>query len=367
MTDKHEEKAKKEREAELAQASAQIMKHQAEQQSGKKGSDTEEIPVGVDIGTSKIVLCEKKKDQLQFSSQLNGFIPVDYSRFTEGILKQNRINYFGMDDQLLVYGEGAEVFASMMNLPMRRPMRSGMLNPKEPHSIDIIKQILNNLVASAANPTKLCFSIPGALKGSESDIIYHEAILKRHLSERGYESQSINEGLAVVLAELEDQNFTGMGISAGGGMCNVCLAYLSIPLISFSINKGGDYIDDAVASVTNEVNTRVRAIKENDLDLKKKPRNDVEDALHIYYDDLIWSLVQTVKKEFAKTSKLPQVDKPIQIVLSGGTVKPNGFREKFEACLKKESFPLAVSEIRLAEDPLLATAKGAFIAAMSEQ
>ena len=51
---------------------------------------------------------------------------------------------------------------------------------------------------------------------------------------------------------MEDDSFTGMGISAGGGMCNVCLAYLSVPLVSFSINKGGDYIDDATASVPGE-------------------------------------------------------------------------------------------------------------------
>ncbi|MFW3147052.1 MAG: DUF362 domain-containing protein, partial [Thermoplasmatota archaeon] len=49
----------------------------------------------------------------------------------------------------------------------------------------------------------------------------------------------------VVFSELEDENFTGLGISAGGGMCNVCLAYLSIPLVTFSITKGGDYLDDA--------------------------------------------------------------------------------------------------------------------------
>jgi hypothetical protein len=54
-------------------------------------------------------------------------------------------------------------------------------------------------------------------------------------------------------------------------MCNVCLAYLSVPLVSFSINKGGDYIDDATASVTGTINTRVRGIKENGFDLQKKP------------------------------------------------------------------------------------------------
>ena len=63
------------------------------------------------------------------------------------------------------------------------------------------------------------------------------------LDELGYEATSINEGLAVVYGELEDSNYTGIGISCGGGLCNVCLAYLSVPVLSFSIPKAGDYID----------------------------------------------------------------------------------------------------------------------------
>ncbi|MEA1933427.1 MAG: hypothetical protein U9N60_03205 [Thermodesulfobacteriota bacterium] len=35
---------------------------------------------------------------------------------------------------------------------------------------------------------------------------------------------SINEGLATVMSELAHDNFTGIGISMGGGMCNVCLS-----------------------------------------------------------------------------------------------------------------------------------------------
>ena len=34
-----------------------------------------------------------------------------------------------------------------------------------------------------------------------------------------------------------------------GGLCNVCLAYLSVPVFSFSIPKGGDFIDSSVAEV----------------------------------------------------------------------------------------------------------------------
>jgi hypothetical protein len=272
-----------------------------------------------------------------------------------------------MGDSLIVYGDGAEVFANMLNTETRRPMSRGLLNPKETNAIEIIQGILDDLVGDPAKPkAQVNFSIPAVAENYESDVIYHEAILKRHLEQKGYQARSTNEGMAVVFSELEKENFTGLGISAGGGMCNACLAYLSVPLVSFSINKGGDYIDDSVASVTGAVSSRVRKIKENELDLQKKPRNDIEDALHIYYDDLIKTLVKSLKEGLSQTSKTVKVHRPIPIVLSGGTVKPNGFKERFEKILQEEKLPLEIDSVRIAEDPLNTTAKGALIAAMHE-
>ncbi len=338
-------------------------------------NNTSEMPeelskdaVGLDIGTSKTVFAQKDSNgNNEYASQRNAFINVDFSKFTKDILAQNQINHYKDGDSLIVYGDGAEIFANMLNTETRRPMRNGLLNANEEHAIKILKGILDDLLPpSPSKNSPLCFSIPGAPKNSTTDLIYHETVLTRLLDEKGYNAKSINEGMAVVFAELEKENFTGFGVSAGGGMCNVCLSYLSIPHISYSIVKGGDYIDDAVASVTSEVNTRVRDIKENELDLLEKPQNDIEEALHIYYDDLIKTLVNSMKESIEKTSKIPKVEAPIPIVLSGGTAKPNGFMERFETFLDKVNFPLEISEIRIASDPLNATAKGALIAAMYE-
>ena len=107
--------------------------------------------------------------------------------------------------------------------------------------------------------------------GGSSDLVYHEAMLKKTIDSMGYNSRSVNEGLAVVFAEMEAENFTGIGISCGGGMCNVALGFMSMPVITFSITKAGDYIDSSVASVTGETANSVRTIKESGLDLSRSP------------------------------------------------------------------------------------------------
>jgi hypothetical protein len=179
----------------------------------------------------------------------------------------------------------------------------------------------------------------------------------------GYNSRSINEGLAVVFSELESDNFSGIGVSCGGGMCNVAVAFMSLPVMTFSTAKAGDYIDNSVASVTGEIPTRIRLIKEESLDLAQSPRNKYESALHVYYDDVILSLVESLRSALTETKNLPRMDKPIPIVLSGGTARPKGFLEKFRQAFEFDAFPIPISEIRMAEDPLDATARGCLIAA----
>jgi cell division ATPase FtsA len=150
-------------------------------------------------------------------------------------------------------------------------------------------------------------------------------------------------------------------------MCNVALAYLSIPSLLFGLSKGGDYIDNSVGSVVDEPATRIKTIKEERLDLTKAPADKLEKALHIYYEDLVESLAEAIRKAVAKADKLPHAHRPLPIVIAGGTAKPRGFKELFERAMKAKPFPVDISEIRVAADPVTATARGALIAALYEK
>jgi hypothetical protein len=325
-------------------------------------------PIGVDVGTSKIVTARRRGKEIDSSAQLNAFIPVPYSRFTETILGQNEISYYREGDELIIFGTPTAKFANMFNVDHRRPMSDGLLNAREKFAMPVLEALMQGLVPRAkAQGEILAFSVPAASEGKEAQLTYHEATLRQFFQSLGYRAVAINEGLAVIFSELEDQNFTGIGVSCGGGMCNVALAYLSIPSIVFSIGKGGDFIDAAAGSVLHESATRVKALKEDGLDLSRTPRDKVERALAIYYEGLVDDLVAGMRKAISHAEKLPRTDRPLPIVLSGGTSKPKGFKELFERALKKNPVPVEISEIRLASDPLTATARGALIAALYEK
>lgn len=331
-----------------------------------ESAQAEGSALGLDVGTSRLVLASGAADRVKAKAELNAFIAVPYSKFTESILKQNKVTYqLNGGTTLQVYGNEAARFANVFNTEVRRPMNGGTLNPTEEYSMSVMQAIIQQLVRKTRNNETMRFSVPGAPRNEGSpNLVYHEAMLRDLLNSMGYNSKGINEGLAVVFAELEKENFSGIGISCGGGMCNVALAFMSLPVMTFSINKAGDYIDRNVANVTGELPTRIRLIKEESLDLSRPPQNKYESALHIYYDDVILSLVESLRSSLAEQKNLPRIDSAIPIVLSGGTARPTGFIDKFRQAIERDGFPLEISEIRMAEDPLTATARGCLIAAM---
>jgi nucleoid DNA-binding protein len=338
-----------------------------EHETSESSASSEETALGLDVGTSRLVLAGGALDHVKTETELNAFITVPYSKFTENILKQNKIHYYQNGGSALqVYGNEAGRFANVFNIETRRPMMAGTLNPDEEQSMSVMEAIIQQLLKHPGKGESLRFSVPGPGRdgSTAADLVYHEAMLKKLLDTKGFNSKGVNEGLAVVFAELEKENFSGIGISCGGGMCNVALAFMSIPVMTFSINKAGDYIDRSVSSVTGEGATRIRLIKEESLDLSRAPEDKFESALHIYYDDVILSLVESLRNALSDAKNMPGSEKPVPIVLSGGTAMPKGFLEKFQQAVERDKFPLAISEIRMAKDPLTATARGCLIAAL---
>jgi hypothetical protein len=330
-------------------------------------SNKNNLPLGLDVGTSRLVVARQNENDFQFESQLNAFVNIPFSKMTENVLKKEHVPYAVDGSQMVVFGNESQRFASMLNTEIRRPMTRGVINPGEQDSVKLIRDIVVSLMGkNAQKGQKVCFSVPAALLGSEESTTYHEATLQQVLNELGYEAKSINEGLATVYAEMEDSNYSGIGISCGGGLCNVCIAYLAVPVISFSIPKAGDFIDHSAASVTGERANQIRILKEQSFYLNGASSDKVQQVLGVYYDDMIRGLVTALNEAVTNTRSTPRFSNPIPLVLSGGTAMPKGFRDRFEKVLRDSAFPIQLTEIRMAKDPLTTTARGALVSALSE-
>ena len=61
-------------------------------------------PVGLDIGTSHIVMAQNAGRHINTVNQLNAFFTIPYSKFTKKILVENDITFYAKDDQFYILG-----------------------------------------------------------------------------------------------------------------------------------------------------------------------------------------------------------------------------------------------------------------------
>jgi hypothetical protein len=319
---------------------------------------------GLDLGTSRIVLATMNGEKVNFTAQRNAFVELPYVKMTETMLGSEGILHTVDEKHLYVYGNRADEFAKFLDGEERRPMARGLLNPNEPKNLEMIELLITHLCGEAREGEKICFSIPTAPSDRKSDLVFHERSVLNIFQELGYTAQSVNEGLAIVYSELRDTNFTGIGMSFGGGMCNICLSYLGLPVFTVATTLSGDYIDQSAASVTGETQTTARLHKEQSFRVDSNEGNALDHALSIYYSDVIETAVKALQGAMAETKKLPRFTSPIPLVCAGGTAMARGFLSELENALRNADLPVKFSKAYLAKDVLNTTAKGALVAAM---
>jgi hypothetical protein len=318
---------------------------------------------GLDIGTANLVSAIQSNQGIKLNIQRNAFIDVRSDVYTKNMLTRLQVPYAVQGGRLVVLGDAAFELANIFGRETRRPMQRGMISPSEIDALPVIRLLIERVLG---RPTlageKLYFSVPAEPIDSDLNVVYHEGIFKGLLTKFGYDARPIVEGHAVALAELADEDFTGIGISCGGGMFNICVAYKTIPALTFSTARAGDWVDQNVAAVCGIPVSKATLIKEEGVDLMN-PQGREQEAVTIYYRNLINYTLMNIKHRFESTEGMPVFPEPIQIVASGGTSMIGNFIECFKDEFQKIEFPIPVKMIRHAEDPLMTVAKGALIAA----
>jgi len=324
---------------------------------------------GADIGTMFVKCAQAEGEEIVFSSQRNAFFEVEHTGITKKVFDDHNVKYVTKEDKLYVVGDEALQFANMSNKEVRRPLSKGVISPTEKEALPMMELLIKSVVGEPSHREEIVyFSVPGDPLDAKFDIIYHTKTIEGFLKTLGYTSKPINEGYTVILSELAEEDFTGIGISLGAGMINVCLSFMSVPIIKFSLIQAGDWIDQQAATAVNEAASRVSEIKESSLDLSKEEGLDkIERALSIYYNHLTEYVIENIKQEFTKEVGTPTITKPMSIILSGGTSLPKGFSQRFKQILDRVKMPFPIGEVRMASQPLRSVAKGALVAAIADE
>ncbi len=322
---------------------------------------------GLDVGTMNIISASEDGDgEITYVQQRNSFLQLESSDIAERMMSRSDVLHIRDDNNVYVVGDDALEFANVFNEETRRPMQQGILSNDEKSAIPMMQLIIENVVGSPESPgERIYYSSPADPIDSDLTTLYHEKTVKSLLDDMGYDPEPINEAMAVIYSELEEHNFTGLGISFGAGMTNVCLSYYAVPVMTFSIARGGDWIDEQTAQATGETVDRVTAAKEDDFSLTYETEaGGVEGALNIYYTNLIDYVIENIIEQVNEEDVEEGMEVPV--VVTGGTSSPNGFESLVQDRLGEADVPFSISGVRNADNPMYSVARGSLVAAQSE-
>ncbi len=325
---------------------------------------------GLDIGTNMLVSATMDiSGNASFKMQRDAFYKItpksEVNRNSIKMSLDKREASYVIDDSgdFIVVGEDALAIAIERHDKADRPLQRGVISPKNKTSLPMLKLIIKDLLGEATPGSKVVYSVPAVPIDNKFDIVYHSEIMGMYLRELGYDPSPINESFAIALSELLDEGLTGVCLSYGAGMTNCVVIHQGDPLIEFSLTRSGDYIDNSVGVALDMSPSLIQQEKEAGIDLYN-PKGDIQNAISVYYNAVIKYTLENIAYELTKRKKdLPIFKEDVPLIISGGLALADGFVRKVQDVMDDIDFPLNISDIRLAGNPMTSVAHGALLAA----
>lgn len=351
---------------------------------GKKKQDPAptSLGVGLDVGTMNIVSARQDGDKIQFGRVRDAFLDREDTTATRRILKSSGMEYYERKDpetgdvlDLIVVGDDALALAAMFKEEARRPLSAGLISSSEIDSLEVLSVLVRSVLKEPRDEDEVCFfSVPAKPVDADRDVVYHTKAFERIISDCGYIAEPSNEAMAVIYSETADEGFTGIGLSFGSGMVNVAFSVRAHAVLEFALSRGGDYIDKGAANSIGSTQSRICTIKESGVNLMDPSEGAkgaslfrAREAISFYYQDLIDYTLRNFVEQFRLNCDV-ELTEPVPIIVSGGTSMAGGFVDLFKKVFRKykRKFPVEISEIRHASDPLNAVAQGLLVQASED-
>ncbi len=346
-----------------------------------KEKQTEYLIGGADVGTGTLLFAKMNNEsKIEVNKIRDMFIYIQDDQISASEMASSKLDYITQTDSdgeiefHAVIGDDALKMANVFNSKINRPMSRGMLSPEEINAAPIITAMFKNIIGEEVKDGQVVFSVPSQPVDVDevTPVHFHQEMFKNIFKQIGFkEAIPLNEAHAIIFSECSQENFTGIGISFGAGQVNVCLSYKGTLMLSFSIGRSGDWIDTYSANASGTLPNKITSIKEKeDFSIKvpytastNKKEKLSRQAISFAYTQLIEYTIDTIKEQFSlNVDNMDLDDVEIPIIIGGGTSLAGNFVEIFEEKFNEiKDFPLTISEIRHAKNPLEAVSIGCLV------
>lgn len=326
------------------------------------------MAVGVDFGTFNLIAA----DDSGIRAKRNVFLTLNKENVSKRKLKRMGVPYVEIEGQIHLLSDDAYNYANIFNnAEMRRPMQSGLLNPKEQDALPIIRHLTGSLIGSTEKNETLVYSVPGQTIDDDRKVDYHSDVLKEIVEFYGYRPIALNEGVAIGNVGLQDHDMTGIALGFGSGQVQIAILYRGMSALQFSLSRSGDWITEQVAKDCDLPFAKANQLKEKGNYTinphSNERRSRPQQAIKTYYESLIRYVLANVTAQFEASADTPTFPNEVPIVIAGGTSMVDGFVPLFKRQFNQDEFPIDVGDVQLVEEPLTAVARGCLMEAKFEE
>lgn len=305
------------------------------------------MSIGLDLGSTQFRSLRHHGDRLIGRTCCVQVLTMPDTPAHRRLLDNDGVNYAEGDGMLHVLGDAAREWSRLMSLPARRLLADGQL----PHDDPIARQILSMMVDAVLPMARVpgetcCLTIPGELTpvaaSPERDFFLRLVRL------RGYTPVVAGQGHSIVLAELGDAGFSGLGISLGATLSEFSLCRSGREIARCSIPWGSDEIDERL--------TRDASDSVSEISLK----------MAASITDFLVELLLEAGSRIEQHDGFRVLVQPVAIVCAGGITMLPGIQRMCEQAWRRAGWPVALQELAVCADPAYTVARGCLVQAVLE-
>jgi len=296
------------------------------------------MSIAVDLGAYQFSSLRRSGGRLVARSNRSVFSILPNSVAHQQILRQAGLSYSSCEDGLLLLGNAAHESSRLFNARCRPLLPAGRVPEEHPLKRQLIGALTESVLPKASHQNEICcFSVPGGGDpfGESAGVDFD--FLSQIIRLQGYRPQLMPASLALILSQLVDNAFTGIGLIFGSSGSQAMLAHRGKPICHVETRLGGDWVDEQIATrqeqIGYEPETGAHFLNTETVQRRRESvgvplafaTSAFEQETAALLRKVVEELMQSFQNAVEHTPRARSVPGPLPFVCSGGLSKTVGF------------------------------------------
>lgn len=304
------------------------------------------MSIGLDLGSHQFRSLRSSGAELVARCCPAVFIVLSDTVAHRRLLQQSNTQFATCSEQLLVIGDPAIEWSSMLNLSLSPLLRGGRIPTSDPVSRQLLSLMIDAVLPRPDLPgTVCCMTVPGG--GLDERTNHQDAeFFQQVVALRGYRPSVVTATHALALAELNESSFTGIAISLGHSTCEFGIVHCGREIARCVLQNGLESFDGAPRLGDRHITQDPSAAMAN---LEREYARFFADA------------IGEARTRFELDRTLKTLPQPLTVVCTGGITTTPSFHPLFQRAWDESDWPVSTRPIRVCTDGSLVVVRGCLI------